>query len=234
MINRAKLVTLVLLLAAMRAEAQVGSSYRLTVVPEQPTTQDTIHLMVSGYMHECPHAYFLPPQVTGNVITVGVTYPLFPCNPSLEGPWSGQIDVAPQPAGIYKVEIGDLASSTIRVVEADPLPPLILLNRFSAQAVWGGQDPVGPGHSVLLSEEAGQFWFFDAANPEVTVKVLDGRGVHGHFWVFLGSLTNVGYRVTVTDTGASICQGLGAPACPVRTYVSPPGDNAGIIDVAAF
>lgn len=36
--------------------------------------------------------------------------------------------------------------------------------------------------------------------PDVAVKVLDGRPVDGHFWVFVGGLTSIEVTVTVTDT----------------------------------
>ena len=38
------------------------------------------------------------------------------------------------------------------------------------------------------------------SNPEVFVKLLDGRGVNGKFWVFYGGLTDFEYTLTVTDT----------------------------------
>ena len=31
------------------------------------------------------------------------------------------------------------------------------------------------------------------------VKVVDGRAANGHFWVFIGALTDVDYTVRVTD-----------------------------------
>jgi hypothetical protein len=39
----------------------------------------------------------------------------------------------------------------------------------------------------------------DPSNPEVFVKILDARGVDGHFWVFYGHLTDLIYDLTVTD-----------------------------------
>jgi hypothetical protein len=44
--------------------------------------------------------------------------------------------------------------------------------------------------------------FFDPSNVEVVLKVLDGRGLNGHFWVFVTGLTNVGTTVRVRDTVA--------------------------------
>ncbi len=39
----------------------------------------------------------------------------------------------------------------------------------------------------------------DAALPELVVKMLDGRGSNGAFWVFYGSLTGLDYTLTVHD-----------------------------------
>ncbi|MFL6196873.1 MAG: hypothetical protein ACJ75H_22000 [Thermoanaerobaculia bacterium] len=63
---------------------------------------------------------------------------------------------------------------------------------------------VGQGHAVPLTGDTGAFWFFDASNLELMIKVLDGRLVNGHFWVFFGALSDVDYTITVTDslTGA--------------------------------
>jgi hypothetical protein len=58
----------------------------------------------------------------------------------------------------------------------------------------------GEGQSVPISDFSGGFWFFDAANVELVVKVLDGTAVNGHFWVFYASLTTVQFTMTVTDT----------------------------------
>ncbi len=48
--------------------------------------------------------------------------------------------------------------------------------------------------------QGGLFWFFAPDNPEMLIKVLDGCGVNGQFWIFYAAGTNVGFTVTVTDT----------------------------------
>jgi hypothetical protein len=72
--------------------------------------------------------------------------------------------------------------------------------------------------------DTGFFWFFDPANLELAVKVLDGTAVNGHFWVFFGALTDVRYIVTVFDTRTGA----------VRNYSNPQGQLCGQADVAAF
>ncbi|HEX7180570.1 MAG TPA: hypothetical protein VF756_01915 [Thermoanaerobaculia bacterium] len=69
------------------------------------------------------------------------------------------------------------------------------------EATWRDfQGNTGIGHAHPLTDDAGALWFFDSDNLELAVKVLDGRANNGHFWVFYGSLTNVEFTLTVTDT----------------------------------
>jgi hypothetical protein len=85
--------------------------------------------------------------------------------------------------------------------------------------------------AVRLSDASGYFWFYDPANPELTVKILDGRAVNGHFWVFIASMTDGAQTVTVTDLGGG-CHP--ASSCPSRSYVTPPHANRNFVDVEAF
>jgi len=82
----------------------------------------------------------------------------------------------------------------------------------------------GNGKAVPGTDQTGYFWFFDPANIELVVKVLDGRPVNGKFWVFYGALSNVEYTLTVTDleTGAE------------RVYRNPPGNLCGRGDTSAL
>jgi hypothetical protein len=90
--------------------------------------------------------------------------------------------------------------------------------RFSVSLEYGepGRGPAGIGNGVALTRDSGYFWFFSPDNAEVIVKVLDGRGVNGAYWVFYGGLTDLGFRLTVTDvlTGR------------VRTFEQPRGQLA--------
>jgi len=71
----------------------------------------------------------------------------------------------------------------------------------------------GAGHPVSLTTGSGYFWFFDAGNPELMVKVLDGCAVNGHRWFFGAGLTNLAVMVQVTDTVSG----------ETKTYSNPPG-----------
>lgn len=97
--------------------------------------------------------------------------------------------------------------------------------RFQVTVAWATTDGrAGPGHAISLSDDTGYFWFFDNANVELVVKVLDGRGVNGHFWVFYGALSDVQYTITVTDTVTHI----------QRSYANPQSNLASFADTSAF
>jgi hypothetical protein len=98
-------------------------------------------------------------------------------------------------------------------------------NRFTVEVAWKDfQSHTGNGTTVPLTADTGAFWFFDAANIELVVKVLDGRAFNNHFWLFYGALSNVEYTLTVTDTQT------GAK----RTYTNPSGRFASAADTSAF
>lgn len=97
--------------------------------------------------------------------------------------------------------------------------------RFKVVATWRDfEGRTGRGHGVSLTADTGYFWFFDPANVEAILKVLDGRGVNGHHWAFYGALSNVEYVLTVTDTQTGA----------TRRYVNPPGLLASVGDTHAF
>jgi hypothetical protein len=89
-------------------------------------------------------------------------------------------------------------------------------------------DPVSSskrsGQALQLTGDTGAFWFFGANNIELAIKVLDGRAVNGHFWVFSGALSDVEYTITVTDTQTQ----------QSRTYHNPPHQLASQADLQAF
>ena len=72
--------------------------------------------------------------------------------------------------------------------------------RFRVTARWTTRDGSGAAHALPLTRDTGAFWFFNASNLEIVLKVLDGCDVNGRYWVFLSGLTNVGVEVTVLDT----------------------------------
>ena len=90
-------------------------------------------------------------------------------------------------------------------------PAVLCLNggRFQVSANWTKSDgTTGSGTGVKLTDDSGYFWFFDASNIEMVVKVLDGCSITNAYWVFAAGLTNVqvNWSVTDTTTGAVFAQ----------------------------
>jgi hypothetical protein len=124
---------------------------------------------------------------------------------------------------------GGIVSQNVVVAQAPPRADLdlpLLSDHFSVEVSW--HDPIsghaGFGRQVADSGQTGFFWFFDATNLELVVKMLDGRAVNGHYWFFYGGLSNVEYWITVNDLASGA----------VRTYYNPPGNICGGADASAF
>jgi hypothetical protein len=98
-------------------------------------------------------------------------------------------------------------------------------DRFRVDVAWrdfsGG---AGFGRTFNPSADSGQFWFFTPDWTELIVKVIDGAAVNGKIWVYLGSLSNVAFDVTVTDTATGLS----------RVYSNPLGSYASFADNDAF
>src|SRR5579859_6553026 len=95
-------------------------------------------------------------------------------------------------------------------------PTLLCLNgnRFAVSVEWTTPDAgSGMGQALPISDDTGSFWFFSSTNLEMLIKVLNGCGVNGHYWVFAGGLTNVEVHITVVDTLTQT----------TRTYTNPQG-----------
>ncbi|RPI22881.1 MAG: hypothetical protein EHM61_21145 [Acidobacteria bacterium] len=119
---------------------------------------------------------------------------------------------------------GKSSSSIAEWSQTSPNALPLNSGRFKASVVWRSSGVSGAAQAVSLSSDSGYFWFFGPANLEMLVKILDGRGVNGYFWVFFGALTDVQYDLIITDTETGA----------VRTYYSAPGVQAGKNDTTAF
>lgn len=85
--------------------------------------------------------------------------------------------------------------------------------RFQVEATFDTGSQQGQAQVVKLTEETGYFWFFNSANVEAVVKVLNACSLNNRFWVFAGGLTDVRTEVRVTDTKTGTA----------KTYVNPRG-----------
>ena len=62
---------------------------------------------------------------------------------------------------------------------------------------------------AMLDDSASLFYFFDENNIEIIIKVLDGCGVNGKYWIFGSVTTDLDYTLTVMDhaTGTKLSYG---------------------------
>jgi hypothetical protein len=100
-------------------------------------------------------------------------------------------------------------------------------NRFQVRVTWKDyQGHTGNGTVVPYgSADSGLFWFFASTNWEMLIKVLNGCGVNGHYWVYAAATTDVEYHLTVTDTSTGA----------TRQYNNALGNaSPAITDAAAF
>jgi len=107
-----------------------------------------------------------------------------------------------------------------------PTALCLLGDRFRVEATWRNpRDGTSwSARAVPLLDRSGLFSFFDRGNPEVAVKLLDGGGVNGAFWLFDGRLTDLEYELAVTDISSG----------ERRTYRRPAASLCGGADLDAF
>ena len=101
---------------------------------------------------------------------------------------------------------------------------VLCLGSFEVEVEWDdGKGRVGRGMAERLTAESGDFWFFDPANIELVVKVLDGCRANGHYWVFAAGLTNVEVTTTVRDLKSGLEMSW---TNPQGTLFEPIGDTS--------
>ena len=134
-------------------------------------------------------------------------------------------------AGEYSVTLTvDVSSRRTQTVHVEggsgtcvTRPDLMCLNnnRFQVSANWTKPNgETGTGTAVSLTDDSGYFWFFDPANIEMVVKVLNGCGLNNAYWVFAAGLTNVRVDWLVRDTATGdefpAVNPQGTPFAPVQ------------------
>lgn len=203
--------------------------------PARPTTEETVRVLLTvDALPDCTVLDFSePPQIEGfrirfqgrqgspSVLCVPIRAEYEFTLPRLETP------------GDYRLEIMD-GDVLLRSQRLEVVAPLRILSFSDSIAVTLRlTDPrVAPARdapAVQLTKEAGYFWFFTPENIEVTVKVLDGRPVNGHYWIFLSGMTDLGLTVTVTNF-----ENCASVNCPTKTYTNQPGKRLNIIDTNLF
>ncbi len=99
--------------------------------------------------------------------------------------------------------------------------------RFHVEVEWRDfVDDGGLAQTVPLeSEDSGLFYFFNADNWEMLVKVIDGCTFNDRYWVFSAATTNIEYTLRVTDTQSGT----------VREFTNPLGTSAdALTNTSAF
>jgi hypothetical protein len=140
------------------------------------------------------------PDPTSPIIVQDIAFDDALATPLRSGDLYVNVHTAAHPPGEIRGQMDSCASSTeVLCLEED---------RFSVQVRFSTTQAGGlSGDAVPVREtgNSGMFWFFDPANLEMLIKVLDGCLVNDRYWVFLSATTNVGFTVTVTDehTGES-------------------------------
>jgi 6-phosphogluconolactonase (cycloisomerase 2 family) len=96
----------------------------------------------------------------------------------------------------------------------------LLGGRFLLQALYqDAQGDAGLANVVPITTDTAYLWFFNAANVEVVVKLIDGCALGGHYWVFAGGLTNVHVILRVTDTASGAVRYYEVPYGPAFTPI---------------
>jgi len=137
--------------------------------------------------------------------------------------------------GMILPRAGQFVSEVIPQLESSPRAEGLCIATDSVFCVQDGRFAVevswvvppsesGHGHAELLTPETGYFWFFSPNNIELVLKVLDGREINGHWWVFFGALSDVDYTLKVTDTQTG----------DIKIFHNPQGLLASVADTEAF
>jgi hypothetical protein len=120
-----------------------------------------------------------------------------------------------------------LGTFTFTRTDITPPPPVALASdRFEVSASWEKPDGTrGAATPVGLTPDSGYLWFFDPANVELVVNVIDACSFSNRYWVFAAGLTNLGVELRVEDTRTG----------RVKTYRNPVGRAfAPLQDTGAF
>jgi ELWxxDGT repeat protein len=98
--------------------------------------------------------------------------------------------------------------------------------RFEVEAEW--TDPANGEVSAAkladTTDDTAVLWFFEPDNLEVAIKVLDGRAINDHHWVYGSGLTDLRVRLTVRDVESG----------EVRVFHRAAGETCGFADIEAF
>lgn len=97
----------------------------------------------------------------------------------------------------------------------------LLGDRFRIEIDWLRPNGTsGKGQAVPFTDRAGLFYFFNEANLEMLIKMINACSFNNRFWIFYAATTNVEFTVTVTDTKTGMrneyFNPLGQAAFPIQ------------------
>jgi hypothetical protein len=226
--------------------ARVASADRITALvsePPLPTTDDPVVLDVEGFA-ACPLFWTVNGPVAG-VISLSGGGDGHPCPaepPPLEQRFETRLPLGQLPVGDYRVTVDFAPDATLLFsVRQQPSSLALQPNDFGVPRFYVTARFTDPrdgsthtAHPMRLTDESGAFWFFGRDNVELTVKILDGTPVNGHWWVFIASMTNVPYEVEIADNRfACSTPTPPGPYC-YKSYRSLGGRNENFIDLDFF
>ncbi len=117
--------------------------------------------------------------------------------------------------------LGDRDSVVVIIEDTNPAPTVcvedglqlcLLDQRFVVRTEYRTAEGGTSGATLPLTGDSGTFIFFDPANIEVIIKMVDACAPpFNRFWVFAAGLTNVGVRLTVIDTLTGQVRGYDNP-----------------------
>jgi hypothetical protein len=209
--------------------AQTQSAVPVNFSPALPAEDDAI--LVTADVIAQPDAAAVSFNIVGNQIELYADQaPVSPVPPGVLKHLQWQLPALP--AGSYTASVSLPGVPNVALVVRPRTAQLGLVGSRFQVTLADHQTGATPA-AVQLSDSGGYFTFFDPANIELTIKIVDGRALNGHFWVFVASMTDTPLSLTVTDTQAG--GGCGTfNNCPSHTYTNPPHVNQNFIDVAAF
>jgi len=224
---------LALLLASPAASVTPQAATFLTPSPRLPTDRDAVVITFTG--EAICGGSGQEPRIEGDRIVLPVLAH-HNCSPPNPFPFLAEFSVGPLAAGAWRIE-GTVDDEVVahRTLYVEPASTALLLHDglFEVRVDWKNADGslAGRGYGVPLSRGSGYVSFFGGANAEVNVKILDGRVVNGNWWVFISSMTDLEFTVTVTHFQSLP---ILPPPPPQRVYVSPAGANLSFIDTESF
>jgi hypothetical protein len=142
------------------------------------------------YWAWCNRWVILPEEaVTGGPVACGQGEPTVPVPPGL---FNDLMPGQPVPPGLF----GDL-------IPLQPVPPGLFNDLLPRPAPFFALDfplaPLAPAPPAATPPPAARFWFFSEDNTDLLLRAMNPPADSGKYWVFMGAMSEVELKVTVTD-----------------------------------